>query len=230
MIWYASDGAAFGEGDLPHLGLAHQYLNHFRCQSDYQELLYRTAMPVGVRTGVVGNAPLSLGAGAANAEIVLGPNSIIDLPEGASFQFVEIQARSLAEHRAWLELLDQGMRRDALIPSGAVGAPRTATEISMAASQAYALLQSQAIQKASMFSSLLVHWTSITGESSQTIGYQMGSATAAAMVVEISPMAPAPKPSPTVAEMLQLQEKGIISEQALRQWLGDIAGIAPTSV
>lgn len=230
MIWYASDGAAFGEGDLPHLGLAHQYLNHFRCQSDYQELLYRTAMPVGVRTGVVGNAPLSLGAGAANAEIVLGPNSIIDLPEGASFQFVEIQARSLAEHRAWLELLDQGMRRDALIPAGAVGAPRTATEISMAASQAYALLQSQAIQKASMFSSLLSHWTSITGESSQTIGYQMRPATAAAMVVEISPMAPAPKPSPTVAEMLQLQEKGIISEQALRQWLGDIAGIAPASV
>ena len=230
MIWYASDGAAFGEGDLPHLGLAHQYLNHFRCQSDYQELLYRTAMPVGVRTGVIGNAPLSMGAGAANAEVVLGPNSIIDLPEGASFQFVEIQARSLAEHRAWLELLDQGMRRDALIPSGAQGAPRTATEISMAASQAYALLQSQAIQKASMFSSLLFHWTAITGESSQTIGYQMGSATAAAMVVEISPMAPAPKPSPTVGEMLQLQEKGIISEQALRQWLGDIAGIAPPSV
>lgn len=235
MIWYASDGAAFGEGDLPHLGLAHQYLNHFRCQSDYQELLYRTAMPVGVRTGVIGNAPLAMGPGLSpmgpsSAEVVLGPNSIIDLPEGASFQFVEIQARSLAEHRAWLELLDQGMRRDALIPSGAVGAPRTATEISMAASQAYALLQSQAIQKASMFSSLLAHWTAITGESSQTIGYQVGSATAAAMVVEISPMAPAPKPSPTVAEMLQLQEKGIISEQALRQWLGDIAGIAPPSV
>jgi hypothetical protein len=49
-------------------------------------------------------------------------------PEGASFQFVEIQARSLA------------------------------------ASQAYALLQSQAIQKASMFSSLLAHWCAITGE------------------------------------------------------------------
>ena len=28
----------------------------------------------------------------------------------------------------------------------------------------------------------------------------------------------------------KLQEKGIISVQALRQWLGEIAGIAPTSV
>ena len=226
MIWYASDGAAFGEGDLPHLGLAHQYLNHFRCQSDYQELLYRTAMPVGVRTGVIGNAPLSMGAGvalgSASAEVVLGPNSIIDLPEGASFQFVEIQARSLAEHRAWLELLDQGMRRDALIPSGAQGAPRTATEISMAASQAYALPQSQAIQKASMFSSLLQYWCAITGEA-------LPDNDGPALIVAISPLASAPKPQPTVAEMLQLQEKGIISEQALQQWLGDIAGVAPVT-
>jgi hypothetical protein len=217
-IWYASHGAAFGEGELPHLGLAHQYLNHFRCQSDYQELLYRTALPVGVRTGVAG----PMGSSSASEPVVLGPNSVIDLPEGASFQFVEIQARSLAEHRAWLESLDQGMRRDALIPAAAQGAPRTAMEISMAASQAYALLQSQAIQKASMFSSLLQHWCAITGE---PLPLQEGPA----LTVEISPLAPAPKPQPTVAEMLQLQERGIISEQALRQWLGDLAGIAPAS-
>jgi len=218
LIWYASDGAAFGEGDLPHLGLAHQYLNHFRCQSDYQELLYRTALPVGVRTGVVG----PMGAAASSEPVVLGPNTVIDLPDGASFQFVEIQARSLAEHRAWLDSLDQGMRRDALIPAGAQGAPRTATEISLAASQAYALLQSQAIQKASMFSSLLEHWCQLTGE-------PLPSWEGPALLVEISPLAPAPKPQPTVAEMLQLHERGIISEQALRQWLGDLAGVAPTT-
>jgi len=92
-IWYASHGSAFGNGELPHLGLAHQYLNHFCRQSDYQELLYRTALPVGVRTGVTG----PMGTSAAGEPVVLGPNSVIDLPEGASFQFVEIQARSLAE-------------------------------------------------------------------------------------------------------------------------------------
>ena len=220
-IWYASHGAAFGDGELPHLGLAHQYLNHFRCQSDYQELLYRTALPVGVRTGVTG--AMGSGNGASQQEpVVLGPNTVLDLPEGASFQFVEIQARSLAEHRAWLESLDQGMRHDALIPAAAQGAPRTATEISMAASQAYALLQSQAIQKASMFSSLLEHWCALTGEA---LPHWEGPA----LLVEISPLAPAPKPQPTVAEMLQLQERGIISEEALRQWLGDLAGIATAS-
>ncbi|TGG86793.1 MAG: DUF4055 domain-containing protein, partial [Aphanocapsa feldmannii 288cV] len=132
----------------------------FRCQSDYQELLYRTALPVGMRSGVLG----ALTTGQASDPVVLGPNSVIDLPEGASFQFVKIQARSLAEHRAWLEGLDRSMRRDALIPAASHGAPRTAMEISMAASQAYGLLQSQAIQKASMFSSLLQHWCTISAE------------------------------------------------------------------
>ena len=215
-IWYASHGAAFGEGELPHLGLAHQYLNHFRCQSDYQELLYRTALPVGVRSGVLG----ALTTGQASDPVVLGPNSVIDLPEGASFQFVEIQARSLAEHRAWLEGLDHSMRRDALIPAASHGAPRTAMEISMAASQAYALLQSQAIQKASMFSSLLQHWCAISAE-------PLPRHDGPALVVEVSPLAPPPRPQPTLAEMLELHGRGIVSDAALRQWLGDLAGLAP---
>jgi hypothetical protein len=70
-LWYSVDGTAFGEGDLPHLGLAHQYLNHYRCRSDYEDLLSRTALPVGVRTGLVdaygfrrsdGALPLAAGA------------------------------------------------------------------------------------------------------------------------------------------------------------------------
>jgi hypothetical protein len=32
-----------------------------------------------------------------------------------------------------------------------------------------------------------------------------------------------------VSEMLQLHERGIVSDAALRQWLGDLAGIAPAS-
>ena len=38
----------------------------------------------------------------------------------------------------------------------------------------------------------------------------------------------ASKPQPTVAEMPQLHERGIVSEQALRQWLGELAEVAPS--
>jgi hypothetical protein len=89
--------------------------------------------------------------------VVLGPNTCMDLPADASFEFVEIRARSLAEHRAWLQILDDTMRRDALIPSQNRGAARTEMEISLTASQSYALLQAMAIQKASLFSTLLQH-------------------------------------------------------------------------
>jgi hypothetical protein len=102
---------------LPHLGLAHQYLNHFNCKSEYEELLSRTALQVGVRKGMVD----AMGNSQAGP-VVLGPNTCMDRPSDASFEFVEIRARTLAEHRAWLQILDDTMRRDALIPSQNRGA------------------------------------------------------------------------------------------------------------
>ena len=203
--WYTSDSSAFGEGDLPHLGLAHQYLNHFRCKSEYEELLSRTALPVGVRKGMVD----AIGNSQAGP-VVLGPNTCMDLPADASFEFVEIRARSLAEHRAWLQILDDTMRRDALIPSQNRGAARTEMEISLTASQSYALLQAMAIQKASLFSTLLQHWCALTGEA-LTPG--------AGLQVTVSPLTPPIQPQPQVKEWIELFDKGVLNRQELRHQL-----------
>ena len=203
--WYTSDGSSFGEGDLPHLGLAHQYLNHFRCKSEYEELLSRTALPVGVRKGMVD----ALGNSTAGP-VVLGPNTCMDLPADASFEFVEIRARSLAEHRAWLQILDDTMRRDALIPSSSGGAARTELEISLTASQSYALLQSMAIQKASLFSSLLEHWCRLSGETLEP---------GAGLQVSVSPLAPPIQAQPKVGEWIELYDRGVISREELRHQL-----------
>ena len=203
--WYTSDGSAFGEGDLPHLGLAHQYLNHFRCKSEYEELLSRTALPVGVRKGMVD----AMGNSQAGP-VVLGPNTCMDLPSDASFEFVEIRARSLAEHRAWLQILDDTMRRDALIPSQNRGAARTEMEISLTASQSYALLQAMAIQKASLFSTLLQHWCSLSGELLDP---------GAGLQVTVSPLTPPIQPQPQVKEWIELYDKGVISREELRHQL-----------
>jgi hypothetical protein len=203
--WYTSDGSAYGDGDLPHLGLAYQYLNHFRCKSEYEELLSRTALPVGVRKGMVD----ALGNSTAGP-VVLGPNTCMDLPADASFEFVEIRARSLAEHRAWLQILDETMRRDALIPSSSGGAARTELEISLTASQSYALLQSMAIQKASLFSSLLEHWCRLSGETLEP---------GAGLQVSVSPLAPPIQAQPKVGEWIELYDRGVISREELRHQL-----------
>jgi hypothetical protein len=221
------DGSAFGEGDLPHLGLAHQYLNHYRCRSDYEDLLSRTALPVGVRTGLVdaygfrrSDGALGSGATAGGTEglrpqrLVLSTSSFMDLPEGAKFQWVEIEARSLAEHRAYLQQLEEAMRRDALIPAGGHGPARTELEISLTAGQSFAVLQSLAGQKSSMLSTLLRQWTRLTGEKLSDTP---------ACSVEISPLVPPQpprKPEPSVQEWLVLHERGVIDGVELRKQLG----------
>jgi flagellar biosynthesis/type III secretory pathway chaperone len=64
---------------------------------------------------------------------VLSTSYFMDLTEGAKFEWVEIEARSLAEQRAYLQQL----------------------EIALTAGQSFAVLQSLAGQKSSMLSTLL---------------------------------------------------------------------------
>jgi hypothetical protein len=215
-IWYAADGAPFGEGDLPHLGLANQYLLHYRLKSEYEDLLSRTALPVGVRTGLVDRYGNELGVadGAVPARqpaaLHLSTNTFLDLPEGADFNWKEIRARSLAEHRAYLAHLDDTMRRDALVPVPNRGAGRSDTEVSLTAGQAFALLQSLASQKTSVFSTLLGHWCAQTGETLSA---------GAGLSLTVTPLTPPPRPQPTMAEWLTLQERGIVSAAELRHQL-----------
>ncbi len=217
-IWYANDGAQFGEGDLPHLGLAHQYLTHFRLKTEYEDLLSRCALPVGVRTGVVdryGDVTSDDGERRSPEPLVLSTNSFLDLPDGADFNWKEIRARSLAEHRAYLLHLEDTMRRDALVPTENRGPGRSQSEISLTAGQAFALLQSLATRKTSVFSLLLEHWCAITGERRNP---QSG------VSLTVSPLTPPPRPLPTIAEWLQLHERGLVSDAELRHQL-DLAAM-----
>jgi hypothetical protein len=213
VVWYAADGAAFGEGDLPHLGLANQYLTHYRLKSEYEDLLSRCALPVGVRSGLVdqyGFQRSEDGEARAPEQLVLSTSTFMDLPEGADFNWKEIRARSLAEHRAYLTLLDETMRRDALVPTQNRGAGRSETEISLTAGQAYALLQSLATQKTSVFATVLEHWCSLTGDS-QVPG--------AGLALTVTPLTPPLRPQPSVGEWLTLHERGVISTAELRHQL-----------
>ena len=225
-IWYSVDGSGFGEGELPYLGLAHQYLNHYRCRSDYEDLLSRTALPVGVRTGLVDRYGFRKHDGPGNNELpqqrpqrlVLSSSSFMDLPEGASFQWVEIEGIALPEHRAYLQQLEETMRRDALIPAATGGPARTELEVSLSAGQSYAVLQSLAGQKTSMVHSLLQQWTRLSGEPL---------AATAGVELRLTPLVPPPPPSPpapTAADLLVLHERGVLSDGELRQQLGLAAG------
>ena len=213
-LWYAPDGAAFGEGDLPHLGLAHQYLTHYRLKSEYEDLLSRCALPVGVRTGLVDEFGYQRNAEGEQQQqpepLVLSTNTFMDLPQGADFNWKEIRARSLAEHRAYLTNLDVTMRRDALVPAENQGAGRSEQEISLTAGQSFALLQSLAVLKTSLFSSLLQLWSSLTAEPLEP---------GAGVALTVTPLTPPARPLPTVGEWLTLHERGVVTTEELRHQL-----------
>jgi hypothetical protein len=72
------------------------------------------------------------------------------------------------------------------------------------------LLQSLATQKSSIFSSLLGHWCRQSGES---LGPGAG------ISLSVTPMTPPVRPQPSVAEWLELETRGVISRDELRQQL-----------
>ena len=112
------------------------------------------------------------------------------------------------------------MRRDALVPSQNRGAARTEMEISLAASQSYALLQAMAIQKASLFSSLLQHWTTLTGEALDPD---------AGLQVTMSPLTPPIQPQSQVKEWIVVYDNSVISREELRHQLALATAIAISS-
>jgi hypothetical protein len=79
--------------------------------------------------------------------------------------------------------------------------------VSLTASQSDALLQAMAIQKASLFSTLLSHWVSCTGET-LTPG--------AGLQVTVSPLTPLIQPQPQVKEWIELFDNTVISQEVQR--------------
>ncbi len=160
VVWYASDDADFGAGELPLRQVVEHSIDHFQQKSDLREKDHRCNLVVPVVKGRMPAAP-----GAPHAELALGPNSVMELEEGGSFEFVEPNATSMAETRAQLAETEKLIARQTLgFLYGDPGATKTATQAGMEGAQIQSAVTRIAERKNSAMQSLMAIWCDFTGE------------------------------------------------------------------
>ena len=158
LIWYSAEMVGFGKGHLPLRQLALMSIEHLQKRSDLAEKTHKCAMPVPVRTGVAPDAP-----GSRAKPLVLGPNTVVDLPPGGTFRFEEPSASSLAEQRTQITELEEAMRQ-ATISFLQGSSAKTATQAGLEATQAQASIANLARQKNSAMQRAMAIWALFTGD------------------------------------------------------------------
>ena len=157
LVWYGASTSRFAQGDLPMGGLAELSIQHFQMQSDLFELLHKCAMPVPVRKG----APM--GPDGRTAQLVLGPNTAVDLSDTGSFDFAEPTGRSLERHQAEIDHIEKLMDRSSL--NFLYGSNiKTATEASLRASQVASQVSALIRNKTSSFATIMRLWAAYAGQ------------------------------------------------------------------
>lgn len=160
VAWYGtSTRDKFGEGQPPMLSLADQSLDHFIVSSDQRELMRKLAMPVPKRTGMPPPAP-----GAPAPDVVLGPNSIMDLPNGADFGFEEPGCGSLEARAKEIAHIEELIRTQTLNFLYGGSSTKTATQSEMEAASAQSKISILARSKHNTMQRIMAIWCAYTGE------------------------------------------------------------------
>ena len=160
VVWYSSDQAGFGHGELPLRQVVEHSIEHYQQRSDLREKTHKCALPVPVRIGATPPAP-----GEARKALVLGPNSVVDLDQGGSFTFAEPSASSLAEQRAQIAEVEKLISRQTLgFLYGDPGGAKTATQAGLESAQTESTITRIAQRKDSAMQSLMTIWCMFTGE------------------------------------------------------------------
>jgi hypothetical protein len=157
LVWYSPQPQRWGHGLPPFRELALLTLQHYRSRSDLNELLHRCALPVPVRRGAL------LMDGQTPPPLVIGPNSVVDVPVDGDFRFAEPSGSSLQQQQEHLRHIEQLINNETLAFMSGQEAV-TATQARLQAGQVQSGLTLAGMQKASLFEQLQMLWVAYTGE------------------------------------------------------------------
>lgn len=157
LVWYSPQPQRWGHGLPTFRELALLTLQHYRSRSDLNELLHRCALPVPVRRGAL------LMDGQTPPPLVIGPNSVVDVPVDGDFRFAEPSGSSLQQQQEHLRHIEQLINNETLAFMSGQEAV-TATQARLQAGQVQSGLALAGMQKGSLFEQIQFLWCSYTNE------------------------------------------------------------------
>lgn len=158
LAWIGSTSNAIGESEVIMDSLAQLSVEHMQLRSDLAELIHKCALPAGVRVGD------SLLPDGSPKPLTIGPNSVLDLPEGGDFRWAEISGGSLQRHQEEVVHVEKLMKEASLSFLWGDGGSRTATEAALASSQVSSQIRSLIEGKMSAIRQVLYFWTLYSAE------------------------------------------------------------------
>lgn len=197
IAWIGASSNAIGESDVSMDSLAQLSIEHMQLRSDLAELIHKCALPAGVRVGD------SLLPDGSPKPLTIGPNSVLDLPEGGDFRWAEISGGSLQRHQEEVIHVEKLMKEASLSFLWGDGGNRTATEAALASSQVSSQIRALIEGKMSAFRQVLHFWTSYTNEQ---MHLEAGITLNDSLVAR-------PMESQDVAQLVNLNTNNLISHQ-----------------
>lgn len=158
LAWMGATTNAVGSSDVVMDALANLSIEHMQLRSDLAELIHKCALPAGVRIGD------SLMPDGSPKPLTIGPNSVLDLPEGGEFKWAEISGGSLQRHQEEVLHVEKLMKESSLSFLWGDGGNRTATEAALASSQVSSQVRALIEGKLSAFRQVIHFWTEYSGE------------------------------------------------------------------
>lgn len=161
LVWYSISENTLFQADPPFLNLARLNIEHLQKRSGLNEVLHKCNLPVPVRKGLIRSfddlkSPV--------AKLVIGPNSVVDIPDNGDFYFAEPTGAAIAATQADIEKLEGAMDRLSLAFLTGGEVQKTATEVVLDTAQTQASLRGMAERKKSAVEQVFDLWAQYTGE------------------------------------------------------------------
>ncbi|MFB2768574.1 DUF4055 domain-containing protein [Pelatocladus sp. BLCC-F211] len=161
LVYYSVTESQFFAAKAPFLNLAKLNIEHYQKRSQLNEVLRKCNLPVPVRRGLIRTVEDLKKV----PPLVIGPNSVLDIPADGDFFFAEPSGSAIAASREDLKDLEAAMDRITLDFLTSGEHQKTATEVILDSTKTSANLKGVSRRKESGVQQIFQFWVQYTGES-----------------------------------------------------------------